>query len=65
MVAKDFLGNSLAVGDRVIYTALRYRNLTFGYVMKITPKFVQIGKTTETDQVWWIKQAHTQVIKYE
>jgi hypothetical protein len=65
MTATDFLGTPLAVGDRVIYTRLRYRDLSTGYIKKITPCMVFIGKKEETDPGNWVKQAHNQVIKYE
>lgn len=65
MTATDFLGTTLVVGDKVIYTKLRYRELSTGYIKKITPCMVFIGKKEETDPYNVVKQAHNQVIKYE
>ena len=64
MEATDFLGNTLAVGDKVVYAQLRYRNLKTGYVRKITPCMVFISdKQQITEFEDWHKQSHNQVIK--
>lgn len=65
MVANDFLGNPLAVGDKVIYTTLRYRDFSVGWIMKITPCMVFISQSGNPDKNYWVKQTHNQVIKYE
>lgn len=39
---KDFLGNEIQVGDRVIHCGGRYKNLSRGIVIKVTPKTVTI-----------------------
>ena len=42
---KDFRGQELAVGDRVIHCGGRYKNLSYGIVRKVTPQTVLL----ETD----------------
>lgn len=64
MEATDFLGNTLAVGDKVVYARLRYRNLKTGYVRKIIPCMVFIANKQQiTGFEVWDKQSHNQVIK--
>ena len=65
MEALDFLGNELKVGDKVIYTELRYRHFQIAYIMKITPQMLQLDKSNSQDKSRWFKQEHGQVIKYE
>jgi hypothetical protein len=35
--ARDFLGNKVSIGDRVIFGDTRYQNVQVGTVVKITP----------------------------
>ena len=37
---KDLLGNEINVGDRVVHCGGRYKNLSIGKVIKVTPKTV-------------------------
>lgn len=39
---KDFLGKELSVGDYVIFTRPRYRDLTTGKVIKFTPQNIKV-----------------------
>ena len=63
---KDLVGNELFVGDKVIHCGGRYKNLSFGVVIRVTPKTVTIetshqknlGKDT-------FKAESSQVIRYE
>lgn len=63
MEATDFLGNTLAVGDKVVYMSLNYRDLRIGWIMKITPCMVFISQWGNPDKIYWHKQSHNQVIK--
>lgn len=64
MEATDFLGNTLAVGDKVVYARLGYRKLKTGYVRRITPCMVFIANKQQiTGFEVWNKQSHNQVIK--
>lgn len=38
----DFLGNPVAVGDRVAFVTNNYRDLSLGRVCKLTPKGFQV-----------------------
>ena len=35
---KDFLGNELQVGDRVVFMQINYRNFLVGTIKKLSPK---------------------------
>ena len=48
-MAKDYLGNEIQVGDRVIFTRLNYREFTEGTILKITPQKVLIDEDVEYD----------------
>ncbi len=39
---KDFLGNELNVGDKVVCIELNYKNLVKGEIVKITPKAMKV-----------------------
>lgn len=39
---KDFLGNQLNVGDKVVCIELNYKNLVRGEVTKITPQAMRV-----------------------
>lgn len=64
MIATDYLGSVLTIGDKVVYVQLKYRTLKTGYIMKITPCMVYIGDTLQSlNSTNWHKQSHVQVIK--
>jgi len=52
---KDFLGNKLSVGDKVVFMQLNYRNLMKGTISKIS----ESGKTV------YIKHEKTNVCSTE
>lgn len=39
---KDFLGNQLNIGDKVVCIELNYKNLVRGEVIKITPQAMRV-----------------------
>lgn len=45
---KDFLGNTLEVGDEVVFMRLNYRDLMKGKVVAFTPKNVRLGWKSKT-----------------
>lgn len=63
VIAKDFIGNTISIGDEVIFMQKGYRNLINGRITKLTDKmcFIEHERTntggTET------RQYHDQVIK--
>lgn len=57
-MAKDYLGNDLEVGNKVIFMKLKYREFCKGVILKITPQTVRIDTGNNT-----IQQNHSQVIK--
>ena len=65
MEAKDFVGNPLSIGDKVVYMRTGYRCLCVGWIMSITTCMVYISVTGNEDRDTWTKQTHNQVIKYE
>jgi len=44
MIAKDFFGKELAVGDKVVYQQRNYRSFVVGYIFKITEKSKKMAK---------------------
>ncbi len=60
MPAKDFLGNTISIGDLVIFMKLNYRELAKGTITKITSHTVVI----DTDDKYHheVRQNHNQVI---
>ncbi len=60
---KDFNGNTVIVGDKVIYMQIGYRNLTTAYVKSISPKMCLLGGLNDDVTFNYIKQFHDQVIK--
>jgi aspartate 1-decarboxylase len=55
---KDYLGNKLEVGDKVVFMLLSYRDLRKGEIIKFSPKMVFIKFNHEV-----YRQFPTQVIK--
>lgn len=45
---KDFLGNELQVGDKVVCLERDYRNLIRATVVKLTPKMIFVEFTRKT-----------------
>ena len=41
---KDFLGNPLAVGDKVVATVSTYESLQIAYVHSFTPKMIRLSR---------------------
>jgi hypothetical protein len=39
---KDFLGNQVNVGDKIVCIELGYKNLVHGEIVKITPKAMRV-----------------------
>ena len=63
MIAKDYFGNELLVGDEVVFMQLNYRGFMKGVISTISPKKVTIlHERTNTCSVKSI-QFHDQVIK--
>lgn len=60
-MAKDYLGNEIEIGDKVVYVRLGYRDLTKGIIHHITPKMVKIKRDINSQTI--VKQYHDQVIK--
>lgn len=56
--AKDFLDNSIKIGDTVVFMRLNYRNFVKGTVTHITEKTLQINHNFH----YTTKQFHNQVI---
>jgi len=44
---KDFLGNKIKLGDRVIFTNQHYRSLEIGLIVDITEKTVLIERALD------------------
>ena len=63
MIAKDFFGNDLQVGNTVAFMQLNYRSLKQGTIIKITDKIVFIEHEKFNVGGNQTKQAHDQVIK--
>lgn len=60
---KDFLGNTLDIGDNVVFVQLNYRNFYKGVIEKITDKTLLIKHEEDNLGRKFTKQAHNQVIK--
>ena len=63
MIGKDYLGNSIEVGDDVVFMQVRYRGLMKGTITKITPKQVVISHSKTNTCSTETKQYQDQVIK--
>lgn len=65
--AKDFLGNPIKVGDKVVFTTLKYRDFTIGKISKLTNKMVWIKHESNCSRPSKVetKQFHDQVIKID
>ena len=61
---KDFLGNPLADGDKVIITVPNYREFAKGVVMRHTQCYVFVEYKHPTFGMLTVKQTPNQVIKY-
>ena len=61
---KDFLGNILAVGDKVVFMQLRYRNFMKGTLVSTNGEQIGFIKPEESDP-WGteIRQYYSQMIK--
>lgn len=60
--ARDFVGNTIVVGDTIVYMDTWYKRFTLGIIEKITPQKVRIisfGKKKTTYRL------HDQVVKVE
>lgn len=67
IIALDFVGNPIEIGDDVILFQLHYRNFVRGKITKITKHYVFIDvpysfATLSKNKIRNIKQYHTQVI---
>lgn len=60
---KDYLGNELKIGDRVIFVQLGYRNFYEGVVEKLTDKTIFIVHDADNTGRTRTKQEFNQVIK--
>lgn len=63
---KDFVGNILSIGDRVVYverSAYRSRALSTGFVLGFAPKTVRIGQTPESK--YWVNIIPCNVVLFE
>lgn len=65
---KDFLGNELSVGDPVVFIVPGYRELSKGFIVRLTPQmaFISRDKTHGQTRATWqdtIKQFHNQIVK--
>ena len=59
---KDFLGNTLAVGDTVVLIRPQYRELVKAKIIRFTAKFVFLEYTLRND-IQEIKQTPDQLVK--
>lgn len=63
-ITKDFLGNEIKVGDKVVYMRLGYRDFTKGYIMRITNKCVFLSDSNGSlIHDYWTSKFHEQVVK--
>ena len=62
---KDFLGNELAIGDRVVFITPGYRSLGFGEVLKFTKCYVSISQLNKSTSQYLrtLRQTPDQLIK--
>lgn len=58
---KDFLGNTLEVGDTVVYILPQYRELGKGKILRFTDKFVILEVPNRWNNT--LKQTSDQLIK--
>lgn len=63
LMAKDFLGQELHVGDSVVFVQLGYRNLWFGTISKLTEKTALISHKETNTCSTETKQFHNQLIR--
>ena len=63
-MAVDFLGKTFAVGDRVVFAELGYRNFITGTVTRITNKTAQV-ETVKDGYTSATKQFHEQLIRID
>ena len=63
IVAFDFKGNRILVGDSVIFMEKEYRNFMIGEVVDITELTVLLKHTMDTNGKVQTRQFHKQVIK--
>lgn len=61
-MAVDFLRKPLAVGDKVVFTELGYRNFIIGTVTRLTEKTAMV-ETTKNGYTGQTKQFHEQLIR--
>ena len=62
---KDFVGNEVKLGSRVVFMQLKYRSLVIGEVIKCTQQFVQIlspSPYSTTGDLTRSKQRYNQII---
>lgn len=62
-ITRDFLGNEINVGNKVVYMSVHYRSLKRAVIKKITPKMVFLGVEHLIHPDSWDRQFHNQVVK--
>lgn len=61
---KDFLGNELQIGDKVVFMQLNYRALMAGYIVSMAPKSCLISHEPTNTGKKESRQSYSQLIKY-
>lgn len=62
--AKDKIGNNIAIGDKVVFMQVGYRNLLIGEISKISPKTILISHPKTNTGDTETRQFHNQVVKH-
>ncbi|APU03051.1 hypothetical protein PP47_gp33 [Pectobacterium phage PP47] len=64
---KDLLGNSLSVGDVVVFTSYNGKGLSTGVVEKVNPKTVEVRPKSGAESYWrsTLRKNSDYVLKFE
>lgn len=60
---KDYFGNELQIGDKIVMIEPNYRNFVTGKILKFTPKNIQVEYISSTGYPHNILQQPQQLIK--
>jgi len=62
---KDFLGNELSVGDKVVFMKLKYRDFEVEYIVSMADKSCKIEHEKDNLSRTECRQFYSQIIKVD